>query len=173
MGIVNDAIQDGVGQGGIPDQGMPAVHRDLAGDQGGAAAIAVFDDFEHVVALLGAERFEAPIIKDKELGAGEGSHDAGMAAVAAGQREIGEQLGDALIKNRAVVAAEAMGRRRGKTPSALKQPDGSTTMPKIDDLSRSIAVFDQDRTLLVVVEMSQSSWLVAGMVPGLERRPLK
>src|SRR3954462_11458251 len=23
MGIVNDAIQDGVGQGGIPDQGMP------------------------------------------------------------------------------------------------------------------------------------------------------
>lgn len=46
-------------------------------------------------------------------------------------------------------------------------------MPKIDDLSRSIAVFDQDRTLLVVVEMSQSSWLVAGMVPGLERRPLK
>jgi transposase len=78
-----------------------------------------------------------------------------------------------LIEHRAVVAAEAMGRRRGKTPSALKQPDGSTTMPKIDDLSRSIAVFDQDRTLLVVVEMSQSSWLVAGMVPGLERRPLK
>src|SRR4051795_13638999 len=60
MGIVNDAIQDGVGQGGIPDQGMPAVHWGLAGDQGGAAAVAVFDDFEHVVALLGAERFETP-----------------------------------------------------------------------------------------------------------------
>ena len=27
--------------------------------------------------------------------------------------------------------------------------------------------------MLVVVEMSQPSWLVAGMVPGLERRPLK
>jgi transposase len=46
-------------------------------------------------------------------------------------------------------------------------------MPEIDDLSRSLAVFDQARTLLVVVEMSQTSWLVAGMVPGLERRPLK
>ena len=46
-------------------------------------------------------------------------------------------------------------------------------MPEIDDLSRSLTVFDQARTLLVVVEMSQTSWLVAGMVPGLERRPLK
>ncbi len=46
-------------------------------------------------------------------------------------------------------------------------------MPEVDDLSRSLAVFDQALSLLVVVEMSQTSWLVAGMVPGLERRPLK
>jgi transposase len=46
-------------------------------------------------------------------------------------------------------------------------------MPEVDDLSRSPTVFDQAHTLLVVVEMSQTSWLVAGMVPGLERRPLK
>ena len=46
-------------------------------------------------------------------------------------------------------------------------------MPEVDDLSRSPTVFDQAHTLLVVVEMSQTSGLVAGMVPGLERRPLK
>jgi transposase len=40
-------------------------------------------------------------------------------------------------------------------------------------LSRSLVALDQDSTLIVVVEMSQSSWLVAGMVPGVERRPLK
>jgi hypothetical protein len=34
---------------------VPAVDLDLAGDQGGAAAIAVLDDFEHVMALLGPE----------------------------------------------------------------------------------------------------------------------
>ena len=28
-------------------------------------------------------------------------------------------------------------------------------------------------TLIAVIEMSQSSWLVAGLVPGVERRPLK
>jgi hypothetical protein len=32
---------------------------------------------------------------------------------------------------------------------------------------------NQDSTLIVVIEMSQSSWLVAGMVPGVERQPLK
>lgn len=46
-------------------------------------------------------------------------------------------------------------------------------MSKIDDLSRSLVALKQDRTLLTVVEMSQSSWLVAGMVPGIERHPLK
>jgi transposase len=43
----------------------------------------------------------------------------------------------------------------------------------VDDLSRSLAAFEQGSTLVAVVEMSQSSWLAAGVVPGLERRPLK
>src|SRR6187551_3602165 len=114
VGIVNDAVEDRVGQSGIPDQGMPAVHRDLAGDQGGAAAVAVFNDFEHVVALLGAEWFEASIIEDQQLAAAEGAHQPGIAAVAAGQREIGEQLGDALIKYRAVIAARLVAEGAGE-----------------------------------------------------------
>jgi transposase len=32
---------------------------------------------------------------------------------------------------------------------------------------------DQDSTLVTVVELSASSWLAAGMVPGVNRRPLK
>ena len=46
-------------------------------------------------------------------------------------------------------------------------------MPQSNDLSRSYTAFNQDNTLIVVVEMSQLSWLVAGMVPGVERQPLK
>ena len=30
-----------------------------------------------------------------------------------------------------------------------------------------------DCTLIAVLEMSQSAWLVAGLVPGIERHPLK
>lgn len=40
-------------------------------------------------------------------------------------------------------------------------------------IGRSATAFDPDETLCVVVEMSLSSWLVAGLLPGIERRPLK
>ena len=73
MGIVDDAVEDGIGEGRFADQVVPFVDRDLAGDQGGAAAIAVFDDFEHVVALLGPERPKAPIIEDQELERAQGA----------------------------------------------------------------------------------------------------
>jgi len=46
-------------------------------------------------------------------------------------------------------------------------------MLQSNDLSRSFTALNQDSTLIVVIEMSQSSWLVAGMVPGIERQPLK
>ncbi|HEX6014374.1 MAG TPA: IS110 family transposase [Geminicoccaceae bacterium] len=46
-------------------------------------------------------------------------------------------------------------------------------MPRPDDLSRSLVTLQQDSTLIAVVELSQSSWLVAGIVPGLARHPLK
>ena len=46
-------------------------------------------------------------------------------------------------------------------------------MSRPNDLSRSFSPFDQQRTLVVVIEMSQSSWLVSGIVPGVDRQPLK
>ena len=46
-------------------------------------------------------------------------------------------------------------------------------MPQPNDLSRSLVALDQDSTIITVVEMSQSSWLVAGMLPGIERQPCK
>ena len=46
-------------------------------------------------------------------------------------------------------------------------------MSQPDDLSRSLVALHQDSTLVAVIELSQSSWLVAGIVPGLGRQPLK
>ena len=46
-------------------------------------------------------------------------------------------------------------------------------MQKLNDLSRSLTPLEPDVTLIAVIEMSQSSWLVAGIVPGVERQPLK
>lgn len=46
-------------------------------------------------------------------------------------------------------------------------------MPKFDDLSRSLVALDQHSTLIAVIELSRSSWLVGGIVPGVEREPVK
>src|ERR671929_2191705 len=46
-------------------------------------------------------------------------------------------------------------------------------MPQPNDLSTSLVALDQNSTIIAVLEMSQSSWLVAGMLPGIERQPRK
>lgn len=46
-------------------------------------------------------------------------------------------------------------------------------MPQSNDQSRALTALDQDSTLIVVIELSQSNWLVGAMVPGLAREPLK
>jgi transposase len=46
-------------------------------------------------------------------------------------------------------------------------------MPQLNDLSRSLVALDQDSTIIAVVELSQSSWLVGGVLPGIERQPCK
>jgi transposase len=46
-------------------------------------------------------------------------------------------------------------------------------MPQLNDLSRSLMTLVQDQTLIAVIELSESSWLVGGAIPGVERQPLK
>ena len=43
----------------------------------------------------------------------------------------------------------------------------------LDDSKACRTTFMQDNTLVAVIEMSLSSWLVAGMIPGVSREPLK
>ncbi len=46
-------------------------------------------------------------------------------------------------------------------------------MSETFDVRKSDQPFDQSRSLVAVIELSQGSWLVGGLVPGLQRRPLK
>ena len=48
VSVVNQSVQDGIGNGGVPDMIMPVFDRELTGDQSGTRSIPVFDDFEQV-----------------------------------------------------------------------------------------------------------------------------
>src|SRR3954449_4652862 len=64
------------------------------------------------------------------------------------------------------------GGRRGQGTIVATEPT-ECPMPQANDLSRCLLTLEQDSTLIAVVEMSQASWLVAGIVPAVERQPLK
>jgi transposase len=40
---------------------------------------------------------------------------------------------------------------------------------QVNDLSQRLTAFDLISTLVLVLEMSKASWLVSGVVPGVER----
>ncbi|ESW63949.1 hypothetical protein X773_33215 [Mesorhizobium sp. LSJC285A00] len=51
--------------------------------------------------------------------------------------------------------------------------EGGAPMSQSFDASRSLAALEQDNTIIAVIEMSKAKWLVAALVPGLKRQPLK
>jgi hypothetical protein len=60
MGVVDDAVEDGVGVGRVTDDLVPFVDRDLAGEDGRATAVAFFEDFVEVAAGADVEGGRAP-----------------------------------------------------------------------------------------------------------------
>jgi transposase len=67
---------------------------------------------------------------------------------------------------------QAGGEGYGTIAAVVKPADGKRPMQR-NDLSRSLVAFDQNSTVVAVVELSLKTWLVAGLVPGVKRQPLK
>ena len=105
VGVVNEAVQNCVGVGGIRDDLVPLLDGQLAGDERRSSTISLFDDLEEFMTRLRVNGLEGKIVDDEELDTEEGATDAGVASIAAGKREIGEELGRTLIENGTVIAA--------------------------------------------------------------------
>src|SRR5258708_30003404 len=61
VGVMDQAVEDGVGVGGVADQRVPLIDGELAGDDGGAMAVAVLEDLQEVVAGWRVERLASPV----------------------------------------------------------------------------------------------------------------
>jgi hypothetical protein len=105
MGAMDDPVENGVGQGGIANHLVPAIDRELAGDQQGSPVVAIVDNFEQIAALVGIERFRPPIIDDQQAGAFERVHQPRQPTFAARLGEIGEQARSTLVEHRKALAA--------------------------------------------------------------------
>ncbi len=111
MGVVDEAVENGVGERRAADDLVPLLDRDLAGDDGRGALMAVFEDFEEIALFVLVERGQPPIVQDQQLYARERLQQPCVATVAAGQRQRLEHAGDALIENASSFSASLMAKR--------------------------------------------------------------
>jgi hypothetical protein len=111
VGVVNEAVQDGIGIGGIADQFVPAADGDLAGDQGRALPITIFKDFEQVVPGIGIE-----VLKPQSSRM-TGPHEQGSSCARRYDHRpwrgrVHRSDGVALRRERAIIAARPCGQER-------------------------------------------------------------
>ena len=99
-----EAIEDRVGISWVGDDIVPFVDRKLAGDDGRTAAVSFFKYFKEIVARGVVERLEPPIVQDEQFDASESPQKTRVTAVATGESKFGEESGDALIEDGAVIA---------------------------------------------------------------------
>jgi hypothetical protein len=93
---------------------MPFVDGDLAGEDRRAASVTFLKDLIEVTTGPASSGSRPQSSRDQELDAGQAAQDAGIAAIASGERELGEHLGDPLVENRAVVPKSLVSERTGK-----------------------------------------------------------
>ena len=105
MRVVDEAVQDGVGVGGIANDLMPGGQGELGGDDRRPTAVSLLENFEQIVTGAGVEGLEAEVVENEQIGAAEGFDEARMAPVASGERQVLAELRPAMIEDGAIVAA--------------------------------------------------------------------
>src|SRR5271163_3525861 len=114
VGVVNDAVEDGVGEGGNANQVVPSVDWNLTGDDERSLVVTIFDDFEHISCLVGYHRLWSPIVQDEQFDSGDGSQQPGVTGVAMRDGQVGEQSGHAHVENGDVFSARLVAERAGE-----------------------------------------------------------
>ncbi len=85
---MDQAVQNGIGEGGIPDDIVPVLEGELAGDEGGSSAGAVLDDLQEIAAFDLVQGSEAIIIDSQEVGLLKSVHQLRIGAIGTGQGHV-------------------------------------------------------------------------------------
>jgi hypothetical protein len=71
VGVVDEAVEDGVGQRGVTDGGMPVINRKLAGHDRRARAVPVVEHLQQIAAVHVVEDSEPPVIDHDHINPGQ------------------------------------------------------------------------------------------------------
>ena len=91
VGVVDESVQNGVGQGVVTDGFVPVFDGHLCGDKGGRPVIAVFHNLEEVFSFFIRQERSSPVVDDDEVCAQQGAQYAFVAAGGSGDGQFLEE----------------------------------------------------------------------------------
>ena len=134
IGVVDDPVTDGVGQGGIVQIFMPLAGIILGTEDGGGHLVPSLYQFQHIPGLRLLEGVEQPFIQDEQLLFPEFFHIVPVSAVSPGHRDLHQQIRQANIPDRVKAAAGSHAKGAGQV--GLSGPGRSQD----DDIVRFLEV---------------------------------
>src|SRR3954468_5499027 len=111
VGLVGDAVNDGLGQAGVGEDLGPFAEREVGGDDQAAAFVAFGDDLKDELGGARGQGQVAQLIEADELGAGVAADDAGEFAARFGFLEFVGQSGERGEADAPALLAGADGQR--------------------------------------------------------------
>ncbi len=81
---MDEAVEDGVTEGGIADDIVPVFDGQLAGDEGRATPVAVLEDLEKISALSVVEGHHAEVVESEELSTEQAVEQLGVGSICLG-----------------------------------------------------------------------------------------
>ena len=93
IGVVNEAVQDGIGQSWVCNDLIPVIQGQLTGDDCRSAFVAVFNDLKHITSLVIIEFFRSPVIENEKVGFGELLEDPAITSVASREGSVANSRG--------------------------------------------------------------------------------
>ena len=68
IGVMHQAIEDGIGDGAVAEISVPLLDRQLAGDERGTPVVAVVEDLEQIAHGLIGERRDTEVVDENQIG---------------------------------------------------------------------------------------------------------
>jgi hypothetical protein len=112
--MMDEAVQDGIGEGGISNDIVPVLEGELAGDEGGSSFGAVFDDLQEIAALGLVQGSQAVIVDGQEVGFLEAVHELGRGAISPGHSQVLDEAREPEIAAGEALAAGGLGEGTGQ-----------------------------------------------------------
>ena len=110
---MDEPVENGVGDGRIADDLVPAIDRHLAGDDRRPALVAVLDDLEEVAPLIVGERFGSPIVEDEQVDPFKRLQQPRISTVTAGEAKGREEPRRPVVGDGEVFAASLLAEGAG------------------------------------------------------------